>query len=435
MKWIISYLKGKTFFFFDFLNFTAIITAFINLKSKMENQEKIIENLLSKWVSRIIDKEKLEKKLKSGEKLRIKFGIDPTGSSVHIGHAVPILKLREFQKLGHQVIILIWEATAQIWDSSDKTAERPMLTREEVKKNHAAYLDQFGKILDMDKVEVRYNSEWLDKVAFNEVWEIAKNFSVAEMLDRDNFSKRYKGGVRISLQEFLYPLMQGYDSVALEADVELGWNDQLFNLLAGRTIQEAYGQEKQAILAFNLIEGTDGRKMSKSFHNFIGLDFSANDMFVKLMEINDDLIIKYFEHCTTLYTDEIKAFEERMESGENPRNIKLDLAFEITKLYHNEEAATNAKAYFERVLKEGIVPDEKDIEKLELEADELPAVTLIREAKMVWNSTEARNALSSNWVKINNEVVSNPKQMITLSSEEYTLIQVWKKKFKMVKKA
>jgi len=397
----------------------------------MEN--KIIENLLSKWVSRVIDKEDLEKKLKSWKKLRIKFWIDPTWSSVHIWHAVPILKLREFQKLWHQVIILIWEATAQIWDSSDKTAERPMLSREEVKENHKAYLEQFGKILDMDKVEIRYNSEWLDKVAFNEVWEIAKSFSVAEMLDRENFSKRYEWWVRISLQEFLYPLMQWYDSVALEADVEVWWNDQLFNLLAGRTIQDAYGQEKQNIIAFNLIEGTDWRKMSKSFNNFIGLDFSANDMFVKLMEINDDLIIKYFEHCTTLYEEEIVEFKKRLDNGENPRNVKLELAYEITKLYHSEEDTKNAQAYFERVLKEWIVPEEKDIEKVELEVESMPVVTLIREVQMVWNSTEARNAISSNWVKINNTVIDDPKFMVELSKDDYTLVQVWKKKFKMVK--
>lgn len=399
----------------------------------MTENDKLIEKLLSKGVSQVIEKDDLEKKLKSGKKLRIKFGIDPTGTSVHIWHAVPILKLKEFQDLGHQVIILIWDSTAQVWDTSDKNAERPMLTRDEVKENHKHYLEQFGKILDLEKVEVRYNSEWLDKVNFNGVWELAKNFSVAEMLDRDNFSKRYKEWIRISLQEFLYPIMQGYDSVALEADVELGWNDQYFNLLAGRKLQAAAGQEKQNIMTFNLIEGTDGRKMSKSYKNFIWLDFGHNEMFVKLMEINDDLILKYFEHCTSLFWDEIKVFEDRLNSWENPRNIKIELAKEITKIYHGEEKATEAVEYFERVLKEGIVPDEKDIEKAELEESELPVVTLIRELKMVWNSTEARNALSSNWVKINNEVVSEAKHMVNLSKEEYTLVQVWKKKFMMVK--
>lgn len=401
----------------------------------MTNNEKIIHNLLTKWVSRIIDKENLEKKLKSGKKLRIKFGIDPTGTTVHIGHAVPILKLREFQQLWHQIVIIIGDATAQVWDTSDKNAERPMLTREQTLANAKDYLAQFGKILDIEKVEVRFNSEWMDKTNFNYVGELAKNFSVAEMLDRDNFSKRYNDWVRISLQEFLYPIMQWYDSVMINADVELGWNDQYFNLLAGRRLQEAHGQEKQDVMMFNLIEGTDGRKMSKTFFNFIGLNYSANDMFVKIMEVGDDLIIKYFEHCTPLYLEEIKKFEQRLKSWENPRNIKIDLAKEIVKLYHGESAAIDAFAYFEKVLKEGMVPDEKDIEKQDIESEtpDLPLVTVLVKAGLANNSTEARNALSGNSVKVNNEVQTDPKFMITLDKTNYILLQVGKKKFKMVK--
>jgi len=399
----------------------------------MTDKNKIIDNLLKKWVSRVIDEENLRKRLNSGKTLRIKLGIDPTGSTIHIGHAVPILKLKAFQDLGHQIVLIIGDSTAQVWDTSDKNAERPMLTRDEVKENYKNYINMFSKILDIDKVEVRYNSEWLDKVNFNEVWELAKNFSVAEMLDRDNFSKRYKGGVRISLQEFLYPLMQGYDSIAVKADVELGWNDQYFNLLAGRRLQDAYGQEKQDIMMFNLIEWTDGRKMSKTYHNFIGLDESANNMFVKVMEIKDELILTYFEHCTDLLLEDIEQYKTRLESDENPRNVKIDLAKTIVTMYFDEATAQEAHAYFEKVLKEGLVPDEKDIEKVELEAEELPLVSLIRQAGMVNNSTEARNALNSNWVKVNNEKQSDPKFMVTLDKENYTLLQVWKKKFKLVK--
>lgn len=401
----------------------------------MENKDKIIKNLLEKWVSRIIDKESLEKKLKSGKTLRIKFGIDPTGTTVHIWHAVPILKLREFQRLGHQIVLIIWDSTAQVGDTSDKSAERPMLTREETRQNAKDYLNQFSKILDIDKVEVRFNSEWMDKTNFNYVWELAKNFSVAEMLDRDNFSKRYKDWVRISLQEFLYPIMQGYDSVMVKADVELGWNDQYFNLLAWRRLQEAHNQDKQDIMMFNLIEGTDGRKMSKTFFNFIGLNFSANEMFVKLMEVDDSLILKYFEHCTPLYLDEIELYKKRLESWENPRNIKIELSLEIVKLYHWEEASREAKAYFERVLKDWIVPDEKDIEKSEIESEtpELPLVTVLVKSWLCSNSTEARNAISGNSVKVNNEVQTDPKYIIKLDKKNYTLLQVWKKKFKMVK--
>lgn len=401
----------------------------------MENKDKIIENLLTKWVSRIIDKENLEKRLKSGKTLRIKFWIDPTWTQVHIWHAVPILKLREFQKLWHQVVIIIWDSTAQVWDTSDKNAERPMLTRDETRENAKDYLSQFWKILDLEKVEVRFNSEWLDSVNFNWVWELAKNFSVAEMLDRDNFSKRYKEWVRISLQEFLYPIMQWYDSIWMKADVELGWNDQYFNLLAWRTLQEAYWMEKQDIMTFNLIEWTDGRKMSKTYKNFVGLNEEANSMFVKLMEINDDLILKYFEHCTALYFDEIKVYEDRLKSGENPRNVKIDLAIEIISIYHWREKALEAKEYFEKTISEWIVPDEKDIEKVELEAEdgEIPLVTLLVKSWMVNNSTEARNSLSGNAVKVNNEVQTEPKFMVKLDKENYVLLQVWRKKFRMVR--
>lgn len=411
----------------------------------MENKDKIIKNLLEKWVSRIIDKENLEKKLKSWKKLRIKFGIDPTWTTVHIWHAVPILKLREFQKLWHQIVLIIWDSTAQIWDTSDKSAERPILTRDETKQNAKDYLNQFAKILDIEKVEVRFNSEWMDKINFNYVWELAKNFSVAEMLDRDNFSKRYKNWVRISLQEFLYPIMQGYDSVMVQADVEIGWNDQYFNLLAWRRLQEAYKQEKQDIMMFNLIEWTDWRKMSKTFFNFIWLNFSHNEMFVKIMEIGDELILKYFEHCTPLYLDEIEIFKKRLESWENPRNIKIDLALEIVKLYHWEQKAKQAQEYFERVLRDWMVPDEKDIEKIDISSlitpstlgegniAEIPLVTILVKAWLCSNSTEARNALSGNSVKVNNENQSDPKFMIKLDGKNYTLLQVGKKKFKMVR--
>jgi len=399
------------------------------------DKNKIIYNLLHKWVSKIIDKKKLEEKLNSWKNLRIKFGIDPTWTTVHIWHAVPILKLREFQKLWHKIVLIIWDATAQVGDTSDKNAERPMLTREETQKNCENYLEQFAKILDISQVEVRFNSEWMDKTNFNQVWELAKNFSVAQMLDRDNFSKRYNEWVRISLQEFLYPIMQWYDSVMVNADVELWGNDQYFNLLAWRTLQEVYWQEKQDIMMFNLIMWTDWRKMSKTYNNFIWLNFKANDMFVKIMEIDDSLIIDYFISCTSLYLDEIEIYKTRLNTGENPRNIKIDLAKEIISMYHWKELAIEAYNYFEKVLKDWIVPDEKDIEKIDIEASnwELPLVTVLVKTNMVNNSTEARNALNWNSVKVNNEIITNPKFMIKLDKTNYVLLQVWKKKFKMVK--
>lgn len=397
----------------------------------MDKQEQI-KNLLKKWVSSVIDKESLEKKLNSWKILRVKFWIDPTWTTIHIGHAVPILKLRAFQELWHQIVLIIWDSTAQVWDTSDKDAERPMLQRQETLNNAKDYLDQIGKILDISKVEVHYNSEWMDSTSFNMVWEIAKNFSVAELLDRDNFSKRYKAWIRISLQEFLYPLMQWWDSVKVKADVEIGGNDQYFNLLAWRPIQEAFWQEKQDIMTFNLIEWTDWRKMSKTYKNFVAVNEKPNEMFVKIMEINDDLILKYFEQCTTLSLDEIKPFETRLSSWENPRNIKLDLAYEIVKLYNNENFADEAKIYFEKVLSEWQIPDEKDIEVVKLSLSNYGIIQILKEVGFFPTTWEARNAIEWSWVKINNEIITDTKFEIKLSLDQKTLIQVWKKKFKNI---
>ncbi len=391
------------------------------------------DNLLRKWVARIIDEKHLLQKLESGKKLTIKFGIDPTAPIVHIGHAVPILKLREFQKLGHEVVLLIGDATAQVGDSSDKDAERPMLRREETQKNAEKYLSYFGKILDLSKVQVYYNSEWLDAVNFCGVGELAKHFSVAEMLDRDNFSKRYKWGVRISLQEFLYPIMQGYDSVAIarqygSCDVEIGGNDQYFNLLAGRTLMEAHGMEKQDILITPLIMGTDGQKMSKTKGNYISLDMSANDMFVKIMEIPDDQIIPYFESCTTLGISDIADIQKQLSSWEHPRTIKKQLAREIVSLYHSSDLVDHAEAYFEATIAGGSRPKDEDVIIYIYKAGIIPLVTLIREIGMVGNSTEARNAITGWGVKVD-EVVINDLKATVLVDGTKKLIQVGKKKF------
>jgi len=391
------------------------------------------DNLLKKWVARIIDEKHLLQKLESGKKLRIKFGIDPTAPIVHIGHAVPILKLREFQKLGHEVVVLIADATAQVGDSSDKDAERPMLWRAETQKNAEKYLSYFGKILDLEKVHVYYNSEWLDAVNFCGVGELAKHFSVAEMLDRDNFSKRYKWGVRISLQEFLYPIMQGYDSVAIarkygSCDVEIGGNDQYFNLLAGRTLMEAHGMEKQDILITPLIMGTDGQKMSKTKWNYISLDMSANDMFVKIMEIPDDQIIPYFGSCTILDIGDIATLKKQLEWWEHPRTLKKLLARAVVGLYHAADLVERADEYFESTISGGARPRDEDVIVYEYTAWEVPLVTLIREIGMVGNSTEARNALTGGGVRVDEVVISDVKATLIVSSEK-KLIQVGKKKF------
>lgn len=394
-------------------------------------------DLLHKWVSRVIDETSLTKKLESGKTLRIKFGIDPTAPIVHIGHAVPILKLREFQKLGHDIILLIGDATAQVGDSSDKDAERPMLTRAETEKNAEKYLSYFGKILDLEKVKVYYNSEGLDAVNFCAVGELAKNFSVAEMLDRDNFSKRYKSGIRISLQEFLYPLMQGYDSVAIarkywSCDVELGGNDQYFNLLAWRTLMEASGLPKQDIMMFHLIMGTDGEKMSKTKGNYISLDMSAQEMYVKLMEVPDDQMIAYFESCTMRTLQEIDEIRIRLKNGEHPRTIKQLLARDITSLYHSEEEVVHAEKFFENTISWGGRPALEDVPTYILPAGEYILPSLIREIGLANNSTEARNAVTSGGVRVEEDVVIGLQAKITIDATP-KLIQVGKKKFAYVK--
>jgi tyrosyl-tRNA synthetase len=394
-----------------------------------------IKNLLEKGVSRVIDRENLEKRLASGKPLRVKFGIDPTGTIVHIGHAVPIMKLRQFQQMGHHVTILIGDATAQVGDTSDKEAERPMLKREETRKNAETWVSKFNKILDVSKVEIYYNSEGLDKVNFCGVGELAKHFSVAEMLDRDNFSKRYKAGIRISLQEFLYPIMQGYDSVVLKTDVELGGNDQYFNLLAGRKLQEAFGQPKQDIMTFDLLLGPDGKKMSKTGGNCIPVDMEPNAMFVKLMEVKDDLILDYFRLATVLTLEEIEPYAKRLSSGENPRTVKLDLARTIVSFYHDDAAAEAGRAYFEKVLSEGMAPSEDQMEKavIETSADgTVGIIALLKTIGFAATTGEAKTAITGGGVRIRGEKITDDRAFVALSKDSGTAVQVGKKKFKLV---
>ncbi|HRI36552.1 MAG TPA: tyrosine--tRNA ligase [bacterium] len=392
-----------------------------------------IDTIIRKGVSRVIDADSLRKRLTSGKQLRIKLGIDPTAPIIHIGHAVPILKLRQFQELGHHIILLIGDATAQVGDSSDKDAERPMLQREETRRNAARYVELFSRVIDPSKTEIYYNSEGLDKLNFCDVGELAKHFSVAEMLDRDNFSKRYKEGVRISLQEFLYPLMQGYDSVALRADVELGGNDQYFNLLAGRTLQEAFGQEKQDIVMMNLIAGTDGQKMSKTKKNFIAIDTPPNEMFVKVMEISDDLIPVYWEHCTLVDMAFVDAVRERLYAGEHPRMLKMELAHAVVSLFCDAASADEARDYFERVISQGSRPSESDVETIVLPQSAYPILVLLKELGFAQTTGEARDAVKGGGVKINDTQEMRIDAMISLQANASILVQMGKKKFAYVR--
>lgn len=375
-----------------------------------------IESLLKKWVARIIDEEHLRMRLERWDTLKIKLGIDPSGTVIHLGHMVPILKLRQFQELGHEVTIIIWDATGMIWDASDKDSERPMLQREQTRANGQEFLKKFARVLDLEKVKVVYNSDWLDKVNFAGVGELAKNFSVAEMLDRDNFSKRYKAWVRISLQEFLYPLMQGYDSVALKTDVELGGTEQYFNLLAGRRLQEAFGQEKQDIMMFDLLVGSDGKKMSKTSPNSVAIDEAPQSMYQKLISIKDELIVPYFELTTDATLEEVASIRDRLESGEHPNKMKEELAQRIIKMYHGKEYDPS---------------DSSNIESFHISQSSLDISSLLKAIWFCATSWDVRNALSWKSVRVDGRIIEDPKELITISPNG-TLVEMWKKKIKRV---
>ncbi len=315
-------------------------------KNNVITDPKRVDEVLSRGVSKIVTKDHLRAKMLSGEKLRIKLGIDPTGTNLHIGHAVPVLKLRDFQELGHTIVLIIGDATATVGDTSDKDSERPMLTTKDVKKNEKTYLKQIGTILDLDTIEIHHNSRWLNKLTFAELADEANQFSVADFISRDNIKRRLVAGSRVSLREMLYPLMQGYDSVAVKADVELGGDDQWFNLLSGRPLQQHHNQEPQDIITFKLLTAGDGKKMSKSLGNTINILDSADDIFGKTMRLGDGVIIDCFELCTRVPLDQVRAYSARLNAGENPKSIKEDLAEALVTMYKGAKAAKQARERF-----------------------------------------------------------------------------------------
>ncbi len=321
--------------------------------------EAAIDELLTRGVAEVLVKDSLRKKLLSGKRLRIKLGIDPTSPDLHIGRAVPLLKLRDFQKLGHQIVFIVGDFTAVIGDTSDKDAERPMLAREVIEKNKQSYFAQVGKLLDLSKVELHYNTEWLEKLTYREIGEHADQFSVSDFISRENIAKRLSAGKRVSLRELLYPLMQGYDSVAIQADVELGGTDQKFNVLAGRPLQEKCGQAPQDIILNPLIDGLDGTKMSSSKGNYIALTAAHNDMYGKVMSMGDAQIATYFEICTRVPMDEVRAIAAKLTDGSlHPRDAKMRLAREIVTLYHDAAAAQKAEDSWKNTFSEGGIPDD-----------------------------------------------------------------------------
>lgn len=374
----------------------------------IETGAEQIAELLSRGVEEIIDRANLEKKLKSGKQLRIKLGIDPTSPNIHVGRAVPLFKLRDFQKLGHKIVLIIGDFTGVIGDTSDKESERPMLTTEAVQSNLKNYIEQARKVINIDECEVHYNSEWLGKLNYHEIGRQADVFSLNEFISRENIKKRLDAGKRISLRELLYPLMQGYDSVAISADVEIGGTDQRFNLLAGRELQRNYNQAPQDIITNPLIEGLDGRKMSSSWGNTINLFDSANEMYGKVMSLSDELIIKYFTLTTRVALAEIKKYQEALAAGENPRDYKMKLAAEIVRFYHSEEESTIAQEYFINTFSKKEIPDVI----AEITPSSYDILTVLVESGLALTKSEAKRVIEQNGVKIGELIISDIKATV-----------------------
>ena len=327
-------------------------------QSPVSTDEKKIDELLTRGVSEVIVKDDLRKRLLSGDRLRVKLGIDPTSPDLHIGRAVTLLKMLDFQELGHQVVFIVGDFTAVIGDTSDKEAERPMLAREKIKENEALYKEQVGKLIDVSKAEFTHNSDWLEKLTYREIGEQADAFSVADFIARENIERRITAGKRVSLREVLYPIMQGYDSVAVRADVELGGMDQKFNILAGRTLQEKYKQRPQNIILGPLIEGLDGRKMSSSWGNTITFNAAPDDMYGKVMSMRDEYIARYFECCTRVQMREVAEITRGLaDESLHPKDAKMRLAREIVALYHGVDSSRQAEDAWVAAFSEGVAPE------------------------------------------------------------------------------
>ncbi|WP_017726557.1 tyrosine--tRNA ligase [Halalkalibacterium ligniniphilum] len=402
-------------------------------KEEVERQLAILKRGVVEIVPENELRTKIEQSVVTGRPLKVKLGMDPSAPDVHIGHTVVLHKLRQFQELGHEIQMLIGDFTGRIGDPTGKSETRKQLTNEQVKANAQTYVEQYGKILDMDKATIYYNSEWLSPLNFEEVIKLSSQMTVARMLERDDFEKRYKSGQAISIHEFFYPLMQGYDSVALESDIEVGGTDQKFNLLMGRTLQDAYGKEKQVAMMLPLIEGLDGeRKMSKSLNNYIGIDEAPNEMFGKAMSIPDELMIKYYELATDLSMEEIKELEQGLANGSvHPRDAKMNLGATLVRMYHGKEAAEQAKEYFTTVFQNRSLPT--DLPEVEWGgAETVWIVDLLVELKLQASKGEARRMIQNGGVKLNGEKVEDVQLQVQI--EDGLIVQVGKRKFAKIRK-
>lgn len=381
----------------------------------------MIDLILSRAKDLVVKEELTE--LLSSRKLRIKFGIDPTGARLHLGRAATIHRLRNLQDMGHQIVLIVGDFTAKIGDASDKTSERQPLSDEEIKANMTDYERQLGLILDMDKVEFRHNSEWLSKLAFDEVIKLTQLFTVAQMIERENYALRFKEGRPIGLHEFLYPILQGYDSVAIESDVEVGGTDQLFNLLAGRTVQKHYGQTPQQVMTFDLLTASDGRKMSTSWGNAIYITDEPGDMYGKLMRIHDELIAQYYRIATDVPEALIQQAVTDIAAGANPRDTKASLAREIVAIYHGADAALEAEEAFNRQFREGHKPT--DMPESTLTKKEWAPVDLLVGLKLANSNSAARRLIEQGGVRLNDQKIEDD----TVKIKSGDVIQVGKRRF------
>ena len=397
----------------------------------MISTKKAIE-LISRGAEEVLIEEELKKKLDSGKRLNIKAGFDPTAPDLHLGHTVLINKLRQFQTLGHQIIFLIGDFTGMIGDPSGKSATRPPLSTGEVKENAKTYQEQIFKILDPDLTKVVFNSSWMNKMNAADLIRLASHHTVARMLERDDFDKRYKSNQPISIHEFLYPLIQGYDSIALDADVELGGTDQKFNLLVGRQLQQVHGKTPQVVITMPILEGLDGsQKMSKSLGNYIGIDEPAKEMFGKIMSISDTLMWRYFELLSFKDLGEIEQYKKQVETGTNPRDIKFDLAEEIITRFHNSKSAQDAKNDFVKRFSNNAIPDVIDEIEIKVSDKGVVFANLLKEIKLVSSTSDAHRMIKQAAVKIDGERVDDGKQI--LQEGFSAVIQVGKRKFARVK--
>ena len=399
------------------------------------SKEQILE--IKRGVDEILVEKDFLDRLKKNKPLKIKVGFDPTAPDLHLGHTVIINKMRQFQEFGHEVIFLIGDFTGMIGDPSGVNETRPVLTKDQVKENASTYKNQIFKILDENKTRIEFNSSWMNKITSSGLIEIASKYTVARMLERDDFKKRFKSENPISIHEFLYPLVQGYDSVALECDVEMGGTDQKFNLLVGRHLQQLYGQEPQTIITLPLLEGLDGiKKMSKSANNYVALNDSGDDMFGKLMSVSDDLMWKYFELLSSKDLPQIKKLKHAVSDGANPRDIKFLLAEEIVKRFHSQSIAKKAKESFLQRFQKGGIPDEINsvevpIEKIKNDNGEVNLPRLLAHTDLVNSISEGHRAIKAGSVRVDGEKIS--LNSIEIKSNSQIILSHGKRRFIKVK--